>query len=130
MKDSDPRVQLATERTVLAWIRTGLALMAFGFVVARFALILQSLGVNTNSTFSFSATWIGISMVLLGVIANAGASLHYRNYFRDLQHGGEPSFTAWSLAVWIAIASALIGILLIFYLLLVDVASWNPGLGP
>ena len=34
---------LAAERTVLAWIRTGLALMGFGFVVARFGLFLQSL---------------------------------------------------------------------------------------
>jgi putative membrane protein len=34
---------LATERTLLAWIRTGLALMGFGFVVARFAFFLQQL---------------------------------------------------------------------------------------
>jgi len=33
----------AAERTFLAWIRTGLALMGFGFVVARFALFLQTL---------------------------------------------------------------------------------------
>lgn len=32
----DPRVPLAAERTLLAWLRTGLALMGFGFVVARF----------------------------------------------------------------------------------------------
>jgi putative membrane protein len=32
---------LAAERTLLAWIRTGLALMGFGFVVARFGLFLQ-----------------------------------------------------------------------------------------
>jgi uncharacterized membrane protein YidH (DUF202 family) len=31
----DPRVRLAGERTLLAWVRTGLAMMAFGFVVAR-----------------------------------------------------------------------------------------------
>ncbi|HTG58643.1 MAG TPA: DUF202 domain-containing protein, partial [Terriglobia bacterium] len=34
---------LAAERTFLAWIRTGLALMGFGFVVARFGLFLQAL---------------------------------------------------------------------------------------
>ena len=36
---------LAAERTFLAWIRTGLALMGFGFVVARFGLFLQQLQV-------------------------------------------------------------------------------------
>jgi len=34
---------LATERTFLARIRTGLALMGFGFVVARFGLFLEAL---------------------------------------------------------------------------------------
>lgn len=121
--DCDPRVQLAAERTLLAWIRTGLALMAFGFVVARFALILQTLGVQTNSVFSLSATLIGIVMVLLGAVANAGASLHYRKYFRNLIRSGKAPFTAWTLAIWVAIATALIGFLLVVYLLLVDVAS-------
>jgi len=39
----DLRDRLAAERTFLAWIRTGIALMAFGFVVARFGLFLQRL---------------------------------------------------------------------------------------
>lgn len=37
------RDYLAAERTFLAWIRTGLALMGFGFVVARFGIFLQEL---------------------------------------------------------------------------------------
>ena len=39
----DPRVRFAAERTVLAWMRTGLALMGFGFVVARFGLFLRKI---------------------------------------------------------------------------------------
>ena len=40
---SGPSDYLAAERTFLAWIRTGLALMGFGFVVARFGLFLRML---------------------------------------------------------------------------------------
>ena len=46
MQDSqpdDPRVRFAAERTFLAWIRTGLAMMGFGFVVARFGMFLREL---------------------------------------------------------------------------------------
>ncbi|HAB15828.1 MAG TPA: hypothetical protein DCE44_05190, partial [Verrucomicrobiales bacterium] len=38
---ADPRVFFAAERTLLAWIRTGLTIMGFGFVVARFGLFLR-----------------------------------------------------------------------------------------
>lgn len=41
---SDPRVFFAAERTLLAWIRTAITLMALGFVVARFGLFLAILG--------------------------------------------------------------------------------------
>jgi uncharacterized protein DUF202 len=41
--DNDPRVYFAAERTMLAWLRTGIAVMAFGFVVARFGLFLRLL---------------------------------------------------------------------------------------
>jgi putative membrane protein len=41
---------LAAERTLLAWIRTGLALMGFGFVVARFGLFLQQLQIAQQAS--------------------------------------------------------------------------------
>ena len=48
---NDPRVLLAVERTLFAWNRTGISLMAFGFVVERFALCFQCLGVPRAAWF-------------------------------------------------------------------------------
>ena len=53
---------LAAERTLLAWVRTGLALMGFGFVVARFGLFLQQLAAmeHTGTERSFGLSlWFG-----------------------------------------------------------------------
>src|SRR5271154_4796820 len=61
---TDPRVYFAAERTFLAWIRTGLALMGFGFVVARFVIFLQQLALDRGYAPMQSS---GIS-VLLGVL--------------------------------------------------------------
>jgi len=44
----DPRVRVAAERTLLAWMRTGMALMGFGFVVARFGLFLREIAAAGN----------------------------------------------------------------------------------
>ncbi|HKF26126.1 MAG TPA: DUF202 domain-containing protein [Candidatus Acidoferrum sp.] len=46
------RDYLAVERTFLAWIRTGVALMGFGFVVARFGLFLQQNPARLSRRFS------------------------------------------------------------------------------
>src|SRR5471030_843463 len=40
---TDPRIYMAAERTFLAWLRTGIACMGFGFVVARFGLFLHEM---------------------------------------------------------------------------------------
>ena len=72
----DPRVALAAERTLLAWMRTGLAMMGFGFVVARFGLFLRVMAGNQANvpTGAFSR-WMGVALVLLGVIVNGFAAL-------------------------------------------------------
>lgn len=48
-KRLEPTVYYAAERTLLAWVRTGLAMMSFGFVVARFGLFLQELAAASTS---------------------------------------------------------------------------------
>ena len=115
---SDPRVYFAAERTLLAWIRTGLAMMGFGFVVARFGLFLRA----TEALHGVAATqqpgvsrWVGITLVALGVVANLCAAITYRRVLARLQRG-ESIGPAPSLGFAVAFLLALLGLLLGAYL--------------
>ncbi|HET7559794.1 MAG TPA: DUF202 domain-containing protein [Limnochordia bacterium] len=63
------REHLANERTLLSWVRTAIAVMAFGFVVAKFGLVLRELsGLPIPKETTNQAGAIGAAMILLGVL--------------------------------------------------------------
>src|SRR6266481_4856193 len=84
------RDYLAAEQTFLAWIRTGLALMGFGFVVARFGLFLQQLRVvdHAPSAPSYGVSlWFGTALIAVGVAVNLSSAWRHVRLVRELVRG-------------------------------------------
>lgn len=83
---------LAAERTVLAWIRTGLALMGFGFVVARFGLFLQQFQIMQRGDGAEAqpyglSLWFGTALIVAGVIMNLVAAWRHAQLVKRLNEG-------------------------------------------
>jgi len=110
---------LAAERTLLAWIRTGLALMGFGFVVARFGLFLQQIQVLQRAPAAQSyglSLWFGTVLIAVGVIVNIFAGWHHLRLVRQLDHGEREYSRPSRQAVAIAFFLALVGLAMAIYL--------------
>ncbi|HYL65366.1 MAG TPA: DUF302 domain-containing protein [Candidatus Methylomirabilis sp.] len=119
----------AEERTFLAWIRTGLALMGFGFVVARFGLFLQELQlVQPNAVHQSHqlSIWFGTALILVGVAANLYAARRHSHYVSQFSSGVVHTFRPSKHLALLAFFLALIGLAMAIYLALIH----NPSPAP
>jgi putative membrane protein len=118
MPEPDPRVYFAAERTLLAWVRTGTAVIGLGFVVARFGVFLRLVEAPGHGTqpHAFSAV-VGTVIVLVGALCTALAGVQFALFFRGLAPAEKPrpAFSAGA-AVLLAFALAAAGLLLSVYI--------------
>jgi putative membrane protein len=115
----DPRVRLAGERTLLAWVRTGLSMMGFGFVVARFGLFLREIAAVNKvvpARHTGLSLYFGIGLVALGVIVNVLAAWEHVRFLRRIDADLPYQPPRWSLSVVVAAALSAIGLAMAIYL--------------
>jgi putative membrane protein len=119
-KNSSASDYLAAERTLLAWIRTGLALMGFGFVVARFGLFLREIAMTTHARPLEStgvSLWIGTALLLVGVLTNVAAAIRHVSLIGRLNRGEEVARPS-AAGIGVALVLALFGLALASYLVM------------
>jgi putative membrane protein len=118
---SDPRVFFAAERTLLAWLRTGIGIVGLGFVVSKFGLFLRlTAGTTAGGATALPSTGLsqvlGISFVVLGALSIAVASVQHHRFVATLPPQDLPARYSRHWALWlsalVAVASVLLGVYL------------------
>jgi putative membrane protein len=113
---NDPRVFFAAERTLMAWTRTAVALMAFGFAIERFGLFLHmfllSQGDPARRNGSF---WVGVSFILFGAAVATLSVLQYRGVLKTLKPIEIPQGYWVNMGVYTNLLLAAFGIAVIGY---------------
>lgn len=109
----DPRVLFAAERTLLAWQRTAIALMGFGFVVERFGLFLRVVTNQPLSTMQRGfSLWLGVALIALGAGCAVVSAIQHRRVLRTLGAAEIPRGYWVSAGVWLNYLLALAGLVM------------------
>ncbi len=114
------RDHLANERTFLAWVRTGVAAVAFGFAIGRFAVaIRQWLQVQGRvAPSSGLSVWFGTTTMIAGVLLCLAGVVRYRKTREQIDSRNfQP---AGYLIDLVGILTALFGLALTAYLVYIE----------
>jgi putative membrane protein len=102
------REHLANERTLLAWVRTALALMGLGFVVARFGLFLRQLALEKAAPPepAHVSAVIGASLVGASVVITALSTIRFFRARAQIERG---SYEPEAFTVVLVVAVTVVG---------------------
>ncbi|MEZ5541956.1 MAG: DUF202 domain-containing protein [Pseudomonadota bacterium] len=114
---NDPRVLFAAERTLLAWNRTSVSLMAFGFLVERFGLFLVILGHEDIRQFQrHFSFFVGVAFVLLAAVIALFSSWQHRKVLQTLRPAEIPAGYQLRVGMIVNLLVGVLGIVLGIYL--------------
>lgn len=114
------RDHLANERTFLAWVRTGAAIVVFGFAIGRFSIALRQLTALQGHPLHRSglSVWMGATSIVLGVVLVVAGLFRYRKTRQRLDEGTfEPAGFVLDL---VTILTVLFGLALAAYLIYIE----------
>lgn len=119
-QSNDLRVYFAAERTLLAWVRTGVTIVGLGFVVARFGLFLRVIHPTrpSDSMSTLGSTTIGVILVLFGALGVVLAAWSHVRYCKQLRIEELPRGRWVFWPVVYALTLAVLGTALAIYLML------------
>ena len=113
----DPRTYLAAERTLLAWNRTCLAMMGFGFVIERFGLFLRLMDpAHEQPQHQSGSFWIGLALMALSALLAVLSTFSFRAVVSGLEPQDRPQGHLTKLALLANLGVAAAGIVLTAYL--------------
>ena len=110
----------ANERTFLAWVRTAIAVMAFGFVIEKFDLFLQAIAPQTQRQLSpHGATFAnaaGLAFIAIGVAMIVIAGFRFAKTAKDIETDADVPSTGERFDIALAGLIGLLGVALFLYL--------------
>ena len=115
------REHAANERTFLAWVRTAIAVMAFGFLIERFDLFLRitalsSAGQGVTDAGQKFANFAGLTFIVLGTMMIVLAAIRLfvtgKKIDSDISHAGAGTELDIALAVLLALLGGSLGLYL------------------
>jgi len=113
----DPRVFLAAERSLLAWNRTCLAMMGFGFVIERFGLFLRLMDPNhAEPPHRGASFWVGLALMLFAAALALLSTISFRNIVASLGPRQLPTGSYVNLALIANLGVAAGGVVLTVFL--------------